>query len=186
MKTIKKYTNRRLYDTDQSKYITLEELAELIRDGHDVEVVAAKSNEDLTQAVLAQIVVESRGAARLLPAPLLTQMIRMEEDALAEFMGLYMSWALEVYFQVKSGFREMNPYQIFGNSMPFNPTQALGRLFSRQAPWTGGARKPPAQVTEQEPPPPPESTPEDEALDLAALQREIKRLNERLDDISEE
>ncbi len=102
MRLIKKYSNRRLYDTELSGYITLDELADTIRAGVDIEVVDAKSGEDLTQGTLAQIVVET-GAARLLPAPLLTQMIRMEHDALAEFMQLYVSWAFQVYSETKKG-----------------------------------------------------------------------------------
>jgi polyhydroxyalkanoate synthesis repressor PhaR len=96
-KLIKKYSNRRLYDTDASKYITLDELAEIVRKGADVKVVDASEGGDLTQATLAQIVVESRGAAKLLPVPLLVQMIRMEDKALTEFLTLYMSWALDMY-----------------------------------------------------------------------------------------
>ncbi len=178
MKTIKKYSNRRLYDTDQSEYVTLEQLAELIRDGDDVEVIHAESGEDLTQATLAQIVVESRGAARLLPVPLLTQMIRMEDDALAEFMSLYMSWAMDVYFQMKRGFRDMNPYQFFGGGMSsFNPTRALGRLFGQSAPWNrgGGGGEGAAERGEEK---------SDE--DIASLRREIRRLNERIDEMGEE
>ncbi len=190
MKTIKKYSNRRLYDTDDSEYITLERLAGLIREGHDVEVVDAESGEDLTQATLAQIVVESRGAARLLPVPLLTQMIRMEEDALAEFMGLYMSWALDVYFQVKRGFRDINPYQFLGGNFPFDPTRALGQLFGQSAPWNNS--KPPETSTSS-PAPPPQPAPVDEPAeqaddseDLASLRQEIQRLNERLDAMDDE
>ena len=96
-KLIKKYSNRRLYDTDASKYITLDELAEIVRKGADVKVIDASEGTDLTQTTLAQIVVESRGAAKLLPVPLLTQMIRMEDKALTEFLTLYMSWALDMY-----------------------------------------------------------------------------------------
>src|SRR5437016_11516826 len=84
---VKKYGNRRLYDTDQSKYITLEELAETVRQGKDVRVVDAKTGEDLTTATLAQIIIEWRGAARLLPQALLVQLIRMGDDSLAEFLG---------------------------------------------------------------------------------------------------
>lgn len=101
VKLIKKYTNRRLYDTDDSRYITLDELAEIVRKGHDVKVIDAQSDQDLTQATLAQIVVESRGAAKLLPVPLLTQMVRMEDDALAEFMSLYLTWSLDIYYAMK-------------------------------------------------------------------------------------
>ena len=71
---IKKYGNRRLYDTESSRYITLEELAGIIRRGEEVRVVDAKSGEDLTTATLAQIIIEGRGAARLLPLPLLVQL----------------------------------------------------------------------------------------------------------------
>lgn len=62
MITIKKYSNRRLYDTSESRYVTLEELADKIRRGSDVRVIDAKTEEDLTQAILAQIIIESRGA----------------------------------------------------------------------------------------------------------------------------
>ena len=78
---------RRLYDTGESRYITLEELSEKIRAGQDVRVVDAKTNEDLTQATLTQIIIESRGAARLLPPQLLTQLIRLGDDSLAEFFN---------------------------------------------------------------------------------------------------
>src|SRR5262245_55497192 len=74
---VKKSSNRRLYDTEGSRYVTLEELAEKIRLGAEVKVVDAKTSEDLTQVTLTQIILESRGAARLLPVPLLLQLIRM-------------------------------------------------------------------------------------------------------------
>ena len=107
MVTIKKYSNRRLYDTSESQYVTLEELAAKIRSGVDVKVVDAKTDEDLTQAILTQIIMESRGASRLLPSRMLMQLIRMEDDALAEFFGQYMSYALEFYQRVKLGARGM-------------------------------------------------------------------------------
>lgn len=109
---IKKYGNRRLYDTARSRYITLEELAILIRegDGEDVHVVSATSGEDLTTATLVQIIVDSRGAGRLLPRSLLLQLIRMGDDALAEFLGQYVTWALEIYVQTKRGMQAMVPW----------------------------------------------------------------------------
>jgi len=113
MITIKKYSNRRLYDTSTSEYITLEELAGRIREGHDVEVVDASSGEDITQKVLAQIILESRGAARMLPVPLLMRLIRMGDDRLTEFFGQFMSWSLEMYLQFKDGYESM--YGPFAN-----------------------------------------------------------------------
>ncbi|MFY0542233.1 polyhydroxyalkanoate synthesis regulator DNA-binding domain-containing protein [Nannocystis pusilla] len=101
MLQVKKYGNRRLYDTEGSRYVTLEEIAERVRMGEDLKVVDAKSGQDLTQVTLAQIILESRGAARLLPVSLLKQLVRMRDDALAEFFGRYIAWALEVYLQLK-------------------------------------------------------------------------------------
>jgi polyhydroxyalkanoate synthesis repressor PhaR len=64
---VKKYGNRRLYDTEQSRYVRLDEIAERVRAGADVQVVDAKSGVDLTAPTLAQIIFEDRNAARLLP-----------------------------------------------------------------------------------------------------------------------
>jgi len=124
---IKKYGNRRLYDTAHSRYITLEELADIIRGGEDVRVVDAKTGEDLTTGTLAQIIIEGRGAARLLPVPLLVQLIRMGDDALAEFLGQYVTWALQVYLQAKEGVQAMAPLNPF-LSTPFGGG-AMSRLF---------------------------------------------------------
>ncbi len=130
MRVIKKYSNRRLYDTDDSHYITLDELAELIRKGSSVKVVDAKTSEDLTQGTLAQIVVESRGAAKLLPVQLLEQMIRMEDDALAEFMTNYMTLAFDMYDSTKRGVQGltgMNPFGILPADMMSQWLTAMGR-----------------------------------------------------------
>src|SRR5205823_1041175 len=84
----KKYANRRLYDTAASKYITLEDLAERIRRGSDVvSVQDAHTGTDITQATLTQIILESRGGAKLLPVPLLMRLIRMEDESLAEVVA---------------------------------------------------------------------------------------------------
>jgi polyhydroxyalkanoate synthesis repressor PhaR len=164
---VKKYGNRRLYDTDASRYITLEELAGTIRKGADVQVLDAKSGQDLTQATLVQIIVESRGAARLLPVPFLLQLIRMREDALAEFMGRWMTWALAVYTQARRGASSIAAYNPLAMA-PFAATNALARLLNGPAPWSDP--EPPPMP--QEPPPPPE-VPLD---DVAQLRRELDEL----------
>jgi polyhydroxyalkanoate synthesis repressor PhaR len=162
---VKKYGNRRLYDTAQSRYITLEELADLIRrgEGEDLRVVGAKNGEDLTTATLAQIIVESRGAARLLPIPILIQLIRMRDNALAEFFGQYVTWALEVYLQTKKGVQAIAPFNPF-----FGPRTGLSRLLGLG---------PPAPA-EPGPRPPSPAAPAAQATgdDVAALRREIAEL----------
>lgn len=127
--TVKKYPNRRLYDTEESRYITMEELAERVRGGRDVRVLDARTDEDLTQPTLVQLLVEgNRG--HMLPTPLLLQLVRMGDDALAEFYGRYMTWALELYFAVKQrAATSINPFA----QMPFDVGGALARMFMGQA-----------------------------------------------------
>lgn len=186
---VKKYSNRRLYDTEGSRYITLEELAEKIRLGSEVKVLDAKSNDDLTQVTLTQIILESRGAARLLPVPLLLQLIRMGDDALAEFFGRFLSTALELYFQAKQGAAAISPYNPFAN-VPFTATNALARLLLGGAGafsnWTGGdAAQPPPQAppppgSTPHPPPPPSPLPPPVGSDVADLRRELEELKRSL------
>ena len=172
---VKKYSNRRLYDTEASQYITLEELADRIRAGADVRVVDAKTNEDLTQATLAQIILESRGAARLLPVPLLTHLIRMGDDALAEFFGRYLGTALELYFQAKQGAQALAPYNPLAN-VPFAATNALARLILGGLGGGGGWSEPAAP-----PPPAPQKEPRPAASsDVEALRKELEDLKRSL------
>ena len=119
MLVVKKYSNRRLYDTDESRYVTLDEVADKIRGGADVRVIDAKTEEDLTQPTLAQIILESRNGARLLPVPLLMQLIRMNEDVLAEFLGRWLSTSLELYLQAKQGAQALAPINPFA-TLPFS------------------------------------------------------------------
>lgn len=164
---VKKYSNRRLYDTDESRYITLEELTEKIREGADVRVVDAKSGEDLTQATLTQIILEGP-SARLLPVPLLAQLIRMQDDALGEFFGKYVSATLELYLGAKHGAQTVSPYFPFAQ-VPFTASNALARMFGAQAGW---------QAPAPSPRPAPEPGPARD--DVADLRRELDELKREL------
>jgi len=170
--TVKKYGNRRLYDTADSRYVTMEELAEKIRKGADAKIIDAKSGQDITQATLTQIIIESRGAAKLLPVPFLLQLIRMREDALAEFMGRWMSWALAVYTQARQGARAVAQYNPLAMA-PFAATNALARLLNGPAAWTEPEASPP-------PPPEPEAPPEPANDAVAELRRELEELKKSL------
>ena len=139
MVIVKKYGNRRLYDTEDSKYVTLAEIAAKIRAGASVRVLDAKTNEDLTPQLLTQIIFEDRDTARLLPVPLLLQLVRMGDDGLAEFFGRYVSWAMDAYLQARqnlsalplpglpnfahAAFGSMNPFAAFMGGAPA-PAQA--------------------------------------------------------------
>lgn len=116
---VKKYSNRRLYDTDASRYITIGELTDRIQRGAEAQIVDARTGEDLTQATLTQVIIEGRRAGHLLPAPLLHQLIRLGDDALAEFFGKYVSFALDVYLQAKQGAQSFSPLSAFSAFNPF-------------------------------------------------------------------
>jgi polyhydroxyalkanoate synthesis repressor PhaR len=93
---IKKYANRRLYNTDTSTYVTLEDLAEMVRGERDFVVYDAKTGEDLTHAVLTQIIVdqESRGTS-LLPIGFLRQLIRFYGDSMQKLVPSYLEFSLD-------------------------------------------------------------------------------------------
>ncbi len=129
MLVIKKYGNRRLYDTADSRYITLEELAQKVKAGEDVRVLDARTEKDLTQVTLAQIILESRGAAKLLPIALLAQLVRMEDEGLVEFFGRFLSAALEAYQQMRQGAQQLSPFNPFA-TVPFGVANALAGMMN--------------------------------------------------------
>jgi polyhydroxyalkanoate synthesis repressor PhaR len=96
--TIKKYANRRLYDTESSSYITLDRLAAMIREGRDFEVVDAKTGEDITHQVLTQIIVdeESRGST-MLPVNFLRQLIGLYGGQLQGAVPTYLEAAMDAF-----------------------------------------------------------------------------------------
>jgi polyhydroxyalkanoate synthesis repressor PhaR len=161
---IKKYGNRRLYDTGDSRYVTLDELAAKIRTGVDLRVVDAQTGEDLTQATLTQIVLETGHASRFLPVQLLTQMIRLSDDALAEFFSRYVTGALDVYLQAKRGVQSLASYNPLAQ-IPMAATDALARLWmgspfaGYQPPYPQGQPYPPGYAAPPQGYPPGATTP---------------------------
>lgn len=104
---IKKYPNRRLYDTEISSYIKLDDVRQLVLDHEEIQVVDAKSGDDLTRSVLLQIIAEheERGEP-LFTTQLLTRLIRFYGDALQGFMGSYLERSLDVFLDQQQQFRK--------------------------------------------------------------------------------
>ena len=99
---IKKYGNRRLYDSTNSKYINLDEIAGLIREGKDVKVVDAKTGQDLTRVTLTQIITEdAKDKPTGLPLELLRQLIVASDEVRQEFMMWYLKSAFDTYQKVQ-------------------------------------------------------------------------------------
>jgi len=99
---IKKYGNRRLYDTAGSRYVNLDDLAALVREGKDVKVVDAKSGRDLTRVVLTQIITEdAKDKPTGLPLELLRQLIIASDEVRQEFLMWYLKSAFDTYQRVQ-------------------------------------------------------------------------------------
>ena len=95
---IRKYSDRRLYDTGASRYVKLEDIARMVRDGIDVRVVDARSGKDLTHVILTQIIVEdAREREIAFPLQLLTQVVRASDYATHDFLTWYLNSTLDLY-----------------------------------------------------------------------------------------
>ena len=106
---IKKYANRRLYDTGRSSYVTLDDLCEMVKEGHDFVVYDAKSGDDITRSVLTQIIVEQEskeGAQNLLPIGFLRNLIGFYGDNIQGLVPNYLEGTLDVFVKNQERMRE--------------------------------------------------------------------------------
>ena len=102
---LKKYSNRRLYDTRNSCYVTLEDVSSMIRSGEEVRIQDAASGEDVTAFILTQIVLEAaKRKNSLLPVSVLHMIIRYGDNALGEFFEKYFQTTLQNYIETKKAF----------------------------------------------------------------------------------
>lgn len=103
----KKYANRRLYDTEKSAYVTLAELADIVRSGRRVEVRDAQTKEDVTAFILTQIILEeAKNNNVLLPVPLLHLIIQFGNNQLGEFFKTYLQQIIQAYLSQRAVFEE--------------------------------------------------------------------------------
>lgn len=130
--TIKKYANRRLYDTESSAYITLDRLAEMVREGREFEVVDAKSGEDITRQVLTQIIVdeEARGST-MLPVNFLKQLIGLYGNSMQGMVPQYLEAAMDALQRNQSAMRDAFGGSMFADLAKRNMEvmQGAGRVF---------------------------------------------------------
>ncbi len=126
---IRKYPNRRLYDTSAGRYVNLEDVAALIRQGKEVQVVDARTGEDLTRVVLTQIIVEdAKGQPTGLPLEFLRQLIMATDRAGQEFIMWYLKSAFDAYQKVQETVqsRLTSPFQMVKDFL--SPQPAEGEL----------------------------------------------------------
>ena len=164
--TIKKYANRRLYDTESSSYITLDRLAEMVREGREFEVVDAKSGDDITRQVLTQIIVDEEAhGSTLLPLNFLKQIIGLYGNSMQSFVPNYLEAAMDAFQRNQSAVRDT-----FGSGVIADIAKRNMALFE-------GATQAFSGKTRDEPPK--SSNKEVDALraELEALQAKVDKLS---------
>src|ERR1700729_1676199 len=153
--TIKKYANRRLYNTGTSTYVTLEDLAAMVKTGEDFVVYDAKTGEDITRSVLAQIIFEqeNKEGQNLLPIAFLRQLIRFYGDSMQMRVPRYLEVSIESLTREQEKFRHqmsqafgVGPFgaledQVRRNMEMFERTFAMFAPFARREAQTAEAEK---------------------------------------------
>jgi polyhydroxyalkanoate synthesis repressor PhaR len=125
---VKKYANRRLYNTESSSYITLDNLAEMVRQGRDFVVYDAKTGEDITRGVLTQIIVEEEGkqGQNLLPTAFLRQLIGFYGDQVQSLVPKYLEQALGAFGHQQEQMRAAMQ-KTMGGMFPFGNMEEVSR-----------------------------------------------------------
>jgi len=124
---VKKYANRRLYNTASSSYVTLDDLSKMVRDGDDFIVFDAKTGEDLTRSILTQIILEEDGKGRnLLPTNFLRQLIRYYDDSLRAFLPRYLEMSMENFSSNQDQIRHYME-GAFGQFFPMGQFEDMAR-----------------------------------------------------------
>ena len=163
--TIKKYANRRLYDTESSTYITLDRLAQMVREGREFEVVDAKSGEDITRQVLTQIIVdeEARGST-MLPINFLKQLIGLYGNSMQNFVPSYLEAAMDAFHRNQNAARDAFSGNMFADLAKRN----MAMFEDAANAFTGKPKKDH---------PPTSSEVEQLKAELAALQAKVDKLS---------
>jgi len=174
---VKKYANRRLYNTESSSYITLDNLADMVRQGRDFVVYDAKSGEDITRSVLTQIIVEEEGkqGQNLLPTAFLRQLIGFYGDQMQGLVPKYLEQAMSAFAQQQAQMREAMQ-KTMGNLFPFGNMEEMSRqnmaMMERAMSFFTPFYRPPG--------PGGSGTPDAAAQEIAELRREVDRLRAQL------
>ncbi|MEZ2146903.1 polyhydroxyalkanoate synthesis repressor PhaR [Bradyrhizobium sp. DN5] len=184
--TIKKYANRRLYNTGTSTYVTLEDLAAMVKDGEDFLVYDAKTGDDITRSVLAQIIFEQENKAgqNLLPTTFLRQLIRFYGDSMQMVVPKYLEQSIATLTQEQEKFRKQiantlsgTPFapleeQVRRNMELFQQTFSMFKPFAAPRPAAGAEPEPDANA----------EAPKDSNID--DLRQQMKEMQERLERMS--
>jgi len=187
--TIKKYANRRLYNTGTSTYVTLEDLAAMVKVGEDFLVYDAKTGDDITRSVLAQIIFEQENKAgqNLLPTTFLRQLIRFYGDSMQMVVPKYLEQSIDTLTREQEKFRKqltttfsMTPFAPLEEHVRRN-MEMFERTFAMFKPFGAPSRK---EAPQSDSPPTAGDGPEPDDID--DLKRQMKDMQDRLERMSKE
>ncbi len=156
---IRKYSDRRLYDTGASRYVKLDDIARMVRDGIDVQVVDGRSGKDLTHLIFTQIIVENAREREIaLPLQLLTQLVRASDKASHDFLTWYLNNTLDLYKKAQETMhsRLSTAKNVVASPLEFVRNLLAGHTLQSQAP-------------------------DREAEEVANLRRQVEQLQARLE-----
>ena len=196
---IKKYANRRLYNTGTSTYVTLEDLAEMVKKGEDFTVQDAKSGDDITHPVLTQIIfeLENRNGQNMLPIPFLRQLIAFYGDQMQMIVPSFLEQSMIAFAKEQERFRDQmkkamgnTPIDMMNMSNVAGPMKALEEQTRRNIELFQNAMRMftpfPPPGTQPQPEDQPEAAPPSQSDDLqdlkeqiAAMQRKIEQMGRR-------
>ena len=192
---IKKYANRRLYNTATSAYVTLDHLSQMVKDKTDFVVYDAKTGEDITRSVLTQIIVEeeSKGGQTMLPIPFLRQLISFYGDSLQGVVPQYLEMSMTQFARNQEQMRSylqnafgFNPFQQFESMGKQNMAmfEKAMRMFNPFGQPGGAGAAPASQANGQEPTKPetPAAASNEAAID--DLKRKLDELQGQLAELS--
>ncbi len=193
--TIKKYANRRLYNTGTSTYVTLEDLAKMVKAGEDFLVFDAKTGEDITRAVLGQIIFEQEGkeGQSLMPITFLRQLIRLYGDSMQMVVPSFLEFSIGRFVNDQTKIRDDFMNAMGGKEVPggqmFSAMEEQARknmamfnqAISMFAPFT-----PPAQTSEAEPSPSAGAAPKAAGAtpDFDEMRRQISEMQRQIETLS--
>ncbi|MGB3469450.1 MAG: polyhydroxyalkanoate synthesis repressor PhaR [Erythrobacter sp.] len=183
---IKKYANRRLYNTSSSSYITLEDLAKMVRENVDFQVLDAKSGDDITHSILTQIIMdEEANGGKMLPVGFLRQLIGMYGNSMQTLMPSYLEASMDNFRQNQSNIRDA-----FEKGMSAGPLAAIhetNMAMMRAAADTfipgipGKKRGKDAKPAEEHAPPAPPAS--DAKSEIELLKEQMAMMQKKLDDL---
>ncbi|KAF0179133.1 MAG: polyhydroxyalkonate synthesis repressor PhaR [Alphaproteobacteria bacterium] len=179
---IKKYANRRLYNTATSAYVTLDHLSEMVRSGVDFTVLDAKTNDDITRSVLTQIIFEeeSKQGQNLLPVQFLRRLIRFYGDSMQGFLPAYLEMSMERFSSAQDQWRD----QLTKTWVGKGPIGAFEDQAKANMAMFEQAMRLWAPFAAQTPPPPPSAHGEDPDADFGDLKRQMEAMQRQLDQLS--